>query len=427
MTQKLQNLHQGQEGQVLRIDRVGGLGHGIGNWQGRTVFVPKTCEGDEVLVRFAHQNAEGIWGEMLALRVRGAARRDAPCTYYAECGGCQLQHLTPEAYRAFKRDVLMSALRQAGFEKPDQVMVHYCSASSRRRVEFKLAEQHGQPWLAFSRTRSHAKVPVAACLLLAPSLQALLEPITRWLSRWPQARELEGVRFTQADEGVDLTFVQARKITIPHEALAELHAVGIARVNAAMTDGAAVTLSALSEVRMRLGEHWVSLPPDAFLQASAEAQQVLSAAVLEGVGQASRVLDLFCGIGTFGALLAGRAQVHAVEGDEAMVIALGRATKKVEGFRCERRDLFKAPLSGAALSGYDAAIINPPRAGARSQCEALAKSGISRVVMVSCNPATWVRDARILVQAGYRLGAVVGVDQFVYSSHLELVSVFIKK
>jgi len=136
------------------------------------------------------------------------------------------------------------------------------------------------------------------------------------------------------------------------------------------------------------------------------------------------VLDLFAGLGTFTFALAEGGRVHAVEGDERTVAALAAAARSRPGITVERRDLARNPLMPEALAGYAAAVFNPPRAGASRQAEALAASTIATVVAVSCNPATFARDAARLISGGFRLLRVVPVDQFVWTPHLELAAVF---
>ena len=185
------------------------------------------------------------------------------------------------------------------------------------------------------------------------------------------------------------------------------------------------TTALLAEPTVNLSGAEVRLPPGPFLQASREAESVLVALVKEGVGRAKRVADLFAGIGTFTFALAGSAGVDAFEEDEAAIAALAkaaRATPKLKPVQTNTRDLFRAPLTARELTRYDAVVLDPPRAGAKSQAEALARSGVPKVVMVSCNPGTCARDLRILVDGGYRIARVVPVDQFLFSPHIELVA-----
>jgi len=170
----------------------------------------------------------------------------------------------------------------------------------------------------------------------------------------------------------------------------------------------------------------VDLPYDAFLQASVAAEAALTAEVLAGVGDAARVADLYAGLGTFSFALAAHAAVHAVEGSRAAATALAAAAARagLPRVTSECRDLEERPLAGAELARFDAVVFDPPRAGAKAQSAALARSAVPRLVAVSCNPASFARDARLLADGGYRLRRVQPVDAFTWSPHVELVARF---
>jgi 23S rRNA (uracil1939-C5)-methyltransferase len=142
------------------------------------------------------------------------------------------------------------------------------------------------------------------------------------------------------------------------------------------------------------------------------------------------VADLFSGLGTFTFALASKSAVTAAESDPALLAALTAAARHATGLKpvtALRRDLMREPLSWQELNAFDAVVFDPPRAGAIAQTQALARSKVARVVAVSCNPATFARDARALIDGGYRLTRLVPVDQFVFSPHVELVGWFARK
>ncbi|MBY0406838.1 MAG: methyltransferase, partial [Rickettsiales bacterium] len=204
-----------------------------------------------------------------------------------------------------------------------------------------------------------------------------------------------------------------------------LHETGIARASWRTGEGGCTVIATLHPITMRFGATDVKLPPAAFLQAAAEGQHALTEAVLRGIPSEGAVVDLFCGLGTYSLPLSARQPVQAVEMDETMISTLRKAAPP--NLTAEMRDLFTRPLIASELSRFTAAVINPPRAGAKAQTQAIAAAGIPHVVMVSCNPATFARDAGLLRQSGYRLAAVLGLDQFVFSPHLEIVASFVKQ
>jgi 23S rRNA (uracil1939-C5)-methyltransferase len=168
-------------------------------------------------------------------------------------------------------------------------------------------------------------------------------------------------------------------------------------------------------------------PPGAFLQATQDGEEALQAAVSDAVGSCDRIVDLFAGCGTFSLPLAQRAEVHAVEGSGDMLAALDAGWRSGIGLSqvgTETRDLFRRPLLADELARFGAVVIDPPRAGAQAQTRELAEAQVARIAAVSCNPATFARDAKTLTEAGYHLNWVQVVDQFRWSAHVELVAAF---
>lgn len=402
------------------IKSLGGLGDGIGSHNGKPVFVAKACAGDRVSVRVVHENHEGYHAVVTGVHQAGAERQAPPCIYFDRCGGCVLQQLVPESYKTFKTRMLQSALKRAGLEVAAEVI--FLPPDRRRRVEFKIAHESGKPRLAFYELRSHTPVLIDHCLILRPELQAMIDTLNEALLDVPMAQMLRGVKLTLADSGVDATLVFRDQL--PLVASLKGWNPGFQRLSVRLKDEPPKLVYETSPVTMRLGEYDIPLPSDAFLQATAEGQALLTKAVVEGLAGATSVADLFCGIGTYSFSLAAQAKVHAVEGDQAMVAAI--KARGAQGISYEKRDLFKRPLTANELKRFDGVAINPPRLGAKAQCEEIAKSDVKKLVMISCNPPTFARDAKILKAGGYTLQAVRGIDQFVFSAHLEIVAVFMR-
>lgn len=386
----------------LTIEKLGGLGDGSGFHDGKPVFVSKSCMGDKLLVRDVQVKADFKRAEIIRVLTPGRDRVEAICAHYDACGGCSLQHLSEEAYRTFKKNVITAALGYAGF--PDVIPTfHFMPANSRRRADFKV--ENGA--LAYVSAKSHERAPITACPILTPAIEALIAPLNTLLAGMPAT----GVQVTEADSGLDIQIESDRKL--PDAALknfAQQHQ--LARINHI----------ALKPVTMRFGGVDVKLPPRAFLQAGKQAETLMGRLVDDAAKGNERVIEFFSGLGTYTFALAQHAQVSAYELDEAMVNAMRAMNHK--NITATRRDLFKEPISAEGLGKFNACVINPPRTGAATQIAALGASKIDTIIMVSCNHATWGRDARTLKDAGYRLSALDVVDQFVYSAHIELVSVF---
>ena len=340
-----------------------------------------------------------------------------------------MQQLSDQHYQDFKTRMLHNALSQAGFS-PDNAKVTFLTEHTRRRVEFKIHHNSHGISLAFHGLRSHNTVTVNHCLVLHPALNALIAPLNEALSNLNFATSLYAVSLTLADHGIDMLLIvkniPANSVAVPDEFI---KALGISRIAVRNPDDKIIILKELSPITMQLGKYQIPLPPGAFLQATQEGQNFLTQIALQTAAGAASVVDLFCGIGTYSFPLSERTKVHAVEGEKSMIQSMQNSIRKFasQNLACEQRDLFKSPLTSAELKRFDAAIINPPRLGAKAQCEQLAQSGIKTIAMISCNPATFARDAKILKNSGFLMEYAEGIDQFLWSQHLEIAAVFKRK
>jgi 23S rRNA (uracil1939-C5)-methyltransferase len=415
---------------TLVVDSIGARGDGIALHGDRRVYLPLTAPGDRVRARLRTPRAEGWTGEVVELLAPG--ERVAPiCPHFGGCGGCALQHVAADAYARAKEQQVAAALRQHRVAAETLAPLRRIAPGTRRRARFALHHQRGAaPLVGFHGRASHRVVDMRACAVLHPMLLALAEPL-RALTRalWPPGAA-GAATATLSDAGVDLLIdLAAAPDLVALEGLAAFaERQDLARLAWRAPGTAEATLAALRRPpRVVFSGVTVDLPIEAFLQASAEADRVLAEEVLAGIGPARRVADLYAGVGTLSFALAERAVVHAVDSARSAVAALAAAAAR--GGRqgrvtSERRDLEARPLLVDELARFDAVVFDPPRAGGRAQSDALAASTVPRVVAVSCNAASFARDARLLVDGGYRLTRVQPIDQFVWSPHLELVAWF---
>ena len=409
----------------LTIESVGVRGDGVAHHDGKLVYVPFAAPGDRVRVRLSSDKGErrGDIVEVLA-----AGERAKPvCAHFGACGGCALQHLSDEAYAATKLGWLRGALAQHGFADIEIAPLRRLTPGTRRRARLALA-RNGETVAGFHGRMSHAIVDMRECHVLHPALFSLVAPLRRLTAEILPRRGTASAALTLGDAGVDVLLELPKAPDLQGlEALARFAAEhDLARLSW-QAGKVSAPVAQRRPVRAVFVGVAVDLPPDAFLQASAEADAVLGALVLDAVGTPHRIADLYAGVGTFSFQLAARAPVHAVEGDAEAAKACGQAAARAGlagRVTVERRDLTQRPLSGEELVRFDAVVFDPPRIGAMVQSRALADSSVPRVVAVSCNPATFARDARILVDGGYTLAHVAPVDSFVWSPHLELVARF---
>ena len=404
--------------ETVRIEALGHGGDGIAETEAGRVYVPFTLPGETVTVEPAGNRAR-----LLAVDVPSPERVAPVCRHFGTCGGCALQHMERDAYLAWKRDVVAKSLSLAGIEASVEPIVAVPAASRRRAVFTALKTQRGV-LLGFQRRGSNEIVAIEECPVLVPAIATRLAPLRRLAEIALKPRKPGRITVLAADNGLDVTLTGAGRPEA--RMLAALGALaadpGLARLT---VDRQEVFLNRRPEIAV---DGAVLLPPPAsFVQASAAAEAAMAEAVLAHIGDASPVLDLFSGTGTFSLRLARRAPVTADEGEPGLLAALGDSVRRSPGLKpvtTRRRDLFRNPVSAVELDAFGAVVFDPPAAGAKAQAEALAASRVRKVAAVSCNPATLARDARILIDGGYRLERVLPVDQFVFSAEIEVVATF---
>ena len=404
----------------LRIVGIGHRGDGVAQSPGGAIYVPGTLPGETVEV----EEVPGHPDRRRLLHIEsGSAERIAPiCPHFGVCGGCAVQHWDDTHYRAWKRGLVVEALRQAGLEAPVAELIDAHGEGRRRAVFHARSGSQSVLEVGFAAARTHRIVAIDRCPVLAPGLSGAIKAAWSLAEALSPAKKPLDIAVTASDAGLD---VDVRGSGPLKPALI----TALARI-AAKHDLARLTrhseLIALARPpTLRIGKAIVDLPPAAFLQATAEGEAALARLTLAACLDAAKVADLFAGIGPFALRLAERARVAAIDDDEAALTALKRAAAAAQGLKpveTERRDLFRRPLIAAELKGFDAVVFDPPRQGAEAQARELAASRVPVVVAVSCNPATFARDAATLVEAGYRLGAVTPVDQFRYAAHVEIVA-----
>jgi len=443
-------------GDIVDITELGHRGDGLTSARVGRVIVPFGLPGDRVRLEAPQADRLSTGGErsIRSNRSKESTRTEAtraaiaqiiekspnrvvpPCAHFGTCGGCKLQHAEDEFYRAWKTEQVAGRLVRSGV---DPVQVHPilpCPPATRRRATFT-ARRHsgtGDLVLGYQMASSHRLLDLAVCPVLVPEIVAELDAL-RALSRLllcgpetpPDNAKLR-LAVTATATGLDIDVQGTPKLTLARmPALLEDLSALVNRRGWARLTLEGEEIAQVCPPELVLGPARIVLPPGGFCQATRVAEQHLIRLVTAAVGPSAPIADLFAGIGTFTFPLAVQAPVHAVDGDGRAVQAIQRARDKTPGLKqitVESRDLFRNPLTERELRAFDTAIFDPPRAGARAQTEALAKSGLAAIIGVSCNPASFARDARILVDGGYVLTEVFPVDQFLWSPHIELVGVF---
>jgi 23S rRNA (uracil1939-C5)-methyltransferase len=411
----------------LDITVLGAQGDGIAEHNGERLFVPYTVAGDRVRARRSGDRALPL--DYLQL---GPQRQTPPCPHFGpgRCGGCALQHVDDAAYAEWKVAALTETLDRAGLRGFRMNALARTKPGERRRAEFLVRVEREGVTLGFHVRGSHEAVDIGPCPVLTPALEALIPRLRTFFASWPTRSAFDAL-VTETDSGVELALTRA---PTPNTALRVKIAAfasdcDLPRITT--RSGPHATSEILDQrrpVQMTFGDVAVELPPGTFLQASRSGEHAILTATRDAIGNAKRIADLYCGVGTLGLALAkGRRSIYAAERSAEAIQALQAGARRGgigEIVRAETRDLMRRPLIGDELEKLDAVIFDPPREGAAEQARALAKSKVRTIVAVSCNATTFARDARTLIDGGYRLEEITPVDQFLWSPHIELVGVF---
>lgn len=401
--------------QIVHITALGAEGDGVATTAaGAQIFIPEALPGEQWRV------AEGHAPEPVMLL---AERRRPPNPDDEPCGGCVARHMPFAMYEAWKRDLLARALRQHGIAIEIEPLITV-PEHTRRRATFNAARIGSEMRIGYHGRRSHDLVSAEDCPVLDRRIVALLPALATLADIIATREQRARVAIALTDTGADVD-VEGNERKLDASARAKVGEIAAAARMARISVGGVPVIERQAPILHFAGKAVVP-PPGAFFQAVPEAEHAMIALVTAALGKAKEVGDLFCGLGTLTLPIAQRARVLAFDTDRHAINALNEAQRRNQGlkpFTARARDLFRDPLSPMEMKGLDAVVLDPPRAGARAQCERVAQSKVERVVMVSCNPATLARDLRILVDGGYRLGAVTPIDQFLYAPHLEAVAV----
>jgi 23S rRNA (uracil1939-C5)-methyltransferase len=406
----------------LVIARLGRRGEGVAETPAGPIYVPYTLAGETIEVDAwpGHPDRR----HLIAVATPSPERIAPICPHFGTCGGCDLQHWATARYREWKRALVVETLAQARLDVPVDDLVEAQGEGRRRAVLHARRGTHDILEVGFATLRAHDLVAIDRCPVLAPGLNGAIEAAWAIAEALGPMRKPLDIQVTATEAGLDVDVRGSGPLTTAR--VGELSQVAERHRLARLTrHGELVVQRAVPVVLM--GRARVALPPGGFLQATAAGEAILARLVIENCGSAKNIADLFSGVGPFALRLAERARITGMDSDKDAIDALTRAAAAMQGLKpiaAEARDLFRRPLMADELKHFDCVVFDPPRQGAEAQAREIAASKVPLIVGVSCNPTTFARDARILVDAGYRLTRVTPVDQFHYSIHVELVARF---
>ncbi len=407
--------------QNLLIEEMGARGHGIAKGGDGPIYVPLTLPGEQIEAEITGDRAEA-----LAIRAASPERIAAQCPVFGACGGCQVQHWAQQPYLAWKESMVVAAMAKRGLAAAIEPIIP-AWGEGRRRAAFHAARAGRAISFGFMRRDGTGIEPIPDCPLLSASLQSKI-PALKDLAAVlvPEKGELV-LQCLETQTGLDINVRGAGQAPVTGARLARTTSAVLAADIARLAFEGEVFL-APQQPMIQIGPARLTPPPGAFVQATVAGEVQIARLVLEAMAGAGRLADLFCGLGTFALRLAAQDEVLAVEGDAPMLLALREgadgALARLRAITILRRDLLRNPLSALELKRIDAVVLDPPRSGARQQTEQIVASKVSRVASVSCDVTTFARDAKVLIDGGFRLTRLTPVDQFRWSPHVELVGAF---
>ncbi|MBP0614933.1 class I SAM-dependent RNA methyltransferase [Jiella mangrovi] len=401
----------------VTIDSLGARGDGVAQGGEGPIYLPFTLPGD--VVEIAADRPAGH--SRFELVEPSPTRREPACPHFGTCGGCDLQHANDELYRSFKHGLVVTALQRGGIDAEVAPLVA-CAPHSRRRVTLTAVRVGNRMLLGYNAARSNVVVPITACPITLPAIEAALPFLRRLAELLIDRKRPLKLLVTATTSGLDIAASDAARLVekTRQRAVALALEAGIARLS--------VSGEILVQARPPVVDFSgvaVELPPGAFLQAVGSVEAAMADLVLAHLAGAKRVADFFSGCGTFSLRLLRKSAVHAVESEASALAAQDRAQRATKGLKpltTERRDLFRRPVPAKELKRFDGIVFDPPRSGAEGLAREIAASGVARVAAVSCNPTTLARDLKILLDGGYRLSSITPLDQFLWSHHVEAVA-----
>jgi 23S rRNA (uracil1939-C5)-methyltransferase len=432
----------------LKISGISNLGQGFAmhnsadkspvqnDRKNKKIFVSKTVIGDQIEAQIIKENSKFIVANLIKIISPSKERVTAPCLHFADCGGCGLQHLTQDYYYNFKQEILLNLFAREQINFAGKIDWSFIGDGLRRRANFQIDHNNR---LGFFRENSNDVVKIDSCLVLESEVSNLIQPLQNLIQNI--CYKITQIFITKFDNGIAIILQTS---TTPNLEVSD-KLTDFAKQNNIISlaykiknDRSLIYQTQIPQ--LFFGEIKINLEADIFLQATKNGQDIIINEINTLVASLQNnnpekilnIIDFYCGIGTYSfAVLSQnqKVQIKAFEGEEQMINLLNKnATKnqlnqKLQGFE---RDLVQAPIAPKDLTNQHLAIINPPRNGAKSQIQQLAKSKIKNIIYISCHPATFAVDAKILLQNGYKINKIKAIDQFVYSHHLELIVVFEK-
>lgn len=413
----------------LTIDDIGDQGDGIAHLDKKTIFVDGALTGERVLVELEESKDLVQRAELKEILLESSWRCNPPCLHFNECGGCKLQHMNDDSYSNYKIGRLHRIMTATGIDLPNFMAPVITAAKTRRRA--RLAARHTKNGiiLGFNGWRSNFIVDIEECHVMTPAIMKVVSKLREALSIWLPYGDTCDVQISALHDGIDVLLIGGPALGMEQrEMLAEIAAMlNIAHLSWKKWDRSpAEPIAHMVPIFASFGGTRIPFPPGSFLQATAAGEEALIKFVQSVAKPGQRVLDLFSGLGTFGLSVEEPKSLLCVDLDGPAIEALELHARRTNNMEVELRHLINQPMTPGECDQFDLVIMDPPRGGAKAQTKNLAKSNVPDIIAVSCDPVSFARDAKILVEGGYQMMSILPVDQFLWSTHLECIAHFKK-
>lgn len=411
----------------ITIDDLGAQGDGIAHDKGATIFVEGTLSGEKVRVELKDDKSLVKRAKLLEVLIPSSQRAEPCCPHYGQCGGCRFQHMDDSSYSAFKLNSLVQILSREKLPLPPIMPIVVTATQTRRRA--RLAAKHLPTGMivGFNAWRSHEIVDVKICPVMKPEIVDMIDKLRSYLAVWLPLGESCDIQVTALAEGLDVLLIGGPRLEVEQrQDLSELsQQLNVAHLSWRKWDRSPVEpIAHHFPLNVRIGNQLVPFPPGSFLQATQAGEEALVNFVCTADQKNVRALDLFCGLGTFGLALENVKSVHFCDLDGPAIESLKNVAKSNARYSVSLKNLAVDPFTSIECNDFDLVIFDPPRGGAKAQAVQLAKSRVPCVMAISCDPPSFARDAKILIDGGYTLEKILPVDQFLWSSHLEIAAMF---
>ncbi len=413
----------------LTIDDIGDQGDGIAHYKNTTIFVDGALTGERVKVELEDNKNLVQRAKLLEVLLPSSWRVTPPCKHFNKCGGCKLQHMNDDSYSNCKMGQFQRTLLGANISIPPMMAPVITAAKTRRRARLAVRHTKNGILIGYNAWRSNFIVDVEECAVLKPELVSLIGKLRRSLTLWLPYGESCDVQLTALHDGIDLLLIGGPPLGLDQrQILAEMAALlNIAHVSWKKWDRAPVEpVAHMVPLGVSFGKTRIPFPPGSFLQATPAGEQALIEFSNSICKEGNRILDLFCGLGTFSLSAKAPKNIHFVDLDGPAVEALEMEARRNNNMSVELRNLINNPMTSGECNDYDVVIFDPPRGGAKAQATQLSKSDVPNIVAVSCDPSSFARDTKILIDGGYEMESLLPVDQFLWSTHLECIAHFTK-